>query len=292
MPYATTADKVRLYYEEAGRGTPILFCHEFAADFASWEPQLRYFARRHRCIAYSARGYLPSDVPSSPEAYSYETFRADAIAVLDHLQIDKAHVVGLSMGAYSTLQVGLHNPDRALSLTLAGIGSGSERWYTEAFRTHSRQVGDQFETLGSADYAKIYGMGPGRIPFLVKDPRGFQEFVDALGRHDAQGSAHTQRGFQAGRPSLYDFEADIRRIALPALIVVGDEDDPCIEPSLFLKQHIPASGLAVFPKTGHVVNLEEPALFNETLERFLALAEAGRWPARDPRSIRPGPAAS
>lgn len=289
MPYATTKDRVRLYYEEAGSGTPILFCHEFAADFASWEPQLRYFARRHRCIAYSARGYLPSDVPASVEAYSHETFRDDAIAVLDHLQIEKAHVVGLSMGAYSTLQVGLHYPARALSLTLAGVGSGSERWYTEQFRVHSRTVADQFETLGSADYAKVYGMGPGRIPFLVKDPRGFQEFVDALGRHDAKGSAHTQRGFQAGRPSLYDFEAGIHRIALPALIVVGDEDDPCIEPSLFLKRHLPASGLAVFPKTGHVVNLEEPALFNEALERFIALAEAGRWPARDPRSIRPAP---
>lgn len=289
MPYATTKDRVRLYYEEAGSGTPILFCHEFAADFASWEPQLRYFARRHRCIAYSARGYLPSDVPASVEAYSHETFRDDAIAVLDHLQIEKAHVVGLSMGAYSTLQVGLHYPARALSLTLAGVGSGSERWYTEQFRVHSRTVADQFETLGSADYAKVYGMGPGRIPFLVKDPRGFQEFVDALGRHDAKGSAHTQRGFQAGRPSLYDFEAGIHRITLPTLIVVGDEDDPCIEPSLFLKRHLPASGLAVFPKTGHVVNLEEPALFNEALERFIALAEAGRWPARDPRSIRPAP---
>lgn len=289
MPYATTKDRVRLYYEEAGSGTPILFCHEFAADFASWEPQLRYFARRHRCIAYSARGYLPSDVPASVEAYSHETFRDDAIAVLDHLQIERAHVVGLSMGAYSTLQVGLHYPARALSLTLAGVGSGSERWYTEQFRVHSRTVADQFETLGSADYAKVYGMGPGRIPFLVKDPRGFQEFVDALGRHDAKGSAHTQRGFQAGRPSLYDFEAGIHRITLPTLIVVGDEDDPCIEPSLFLKRHLPASGLAVFPKTGHVVNLEEPALFNEALERFIALAEAGRWPARDPRSIRPAP---
>jgi proline iminopeptidase len=286
MPYATTKDRVRLYYEEVGSGTPIIFCHEFAADFASWEPQLRYFARRHRCIAYSARGYLPSDVPPSVEAYSHETFRDDVIAVLDHLQIDAAHVVGLSMGANSTLQVGLHHPGRARSLTLAGVGSGSERWYTDAFRAHSRGVADQFEKLGSQDYAKVYGMSATRIPFLVKDPRGFQEFVDALARHDAKGSAHTQRGFQAGRPSVYDFEAEIRRIALPTLIVVGDEDDPCIEPSLFLKQHVPASGLAMFPKTGHVVNLEEPALFNETLERFIALAEAGRWPARDPRSIR------
>ncbi len=120
----------------------------------------------------------------------------------------------------------------------------------------------------------------------MKDPRGFQEFFEAFARHDPRGSAYTLRGFQAERPPLFDFEAEIRRVATPALIIVGDEDDPCLEPSLFLKAWLPASGLAVFPKAGHTVNLEEPALFNETLERFLALIEAGRWGSRDPRSLR------
>jgi len=110
--------------------------------------------------------------------------------------------------------------------------------------------------------------------------------MDALSRHDAQGSAHTQRGFQDGRPSLYAFEDRLQRLTLPALIIVGDEDDACIEPSLFLKRNIATSGLAMFPRTGHILNLEEPALFNETLERFLALAEAGLWPLRDPASRR------
>lgn len=285
MPYASARDKTRLYYEEAGDGSPILFLHEFAADHASWEPQMRYFSRRHRCIAYSARGYTPSETPSA-DAFTFEHFRDDALAVLDHLQIDRAHFVGLSMGAYSALQVGLHTPDRALSLTLAGIGSGSEPERIDAFRESARKTAQDFETLGSAEVAKTYGNSPNRIPFKVKDPRGFQEFVEALSRHDAQGSARTQRSFQGGRPSLYGFEDSIRQLRLPVLIVVGDEDDDCLEPSLFLKRHAPASGLAIFPKTGHVLNLEEPALFNETLDRFLALVEAGRWPPRDPASRR------
>src|SRR5271155_4540333 len=121
MPYAVATDNVRLYFEEAGSGTPIIFLHEFAADYASWEPQMRYFSRGHRCIAYSARGYTPSDVPAG-STFSYQNFRDDALAVLDHLGIDRAHLVGLSMGAYSSLQVGLHHPDRAISLTLAGVG--------------------------------------------------------------------------------------------------------------------------------------------------------------------------
>ena len=74
----------------------------------------------------------------------------------------------------------------------------------------------------------------------------------------------------------------------PALIICGDEDDNCVEPSLFLKQHLPAAGLSFFPKSGHVLNLEEPALFNEMVERFIALVEAGRWPVRDPRSMMGG----
>jgi proline iminopeptidase len=110
--------------------------------------------------------------------------------------------------------------------------------------------------------------------------------VAHFSEHDAQGSANVMRGYQGQRPSIYDFEAEIRKISLPTLIVCGDEDDACIEPSLFLKRTIATSGLAIFPKTGHGMNLEEPDLFNRTLADFIALAEAGRWPPRDPRSIR------
>jgi len=284
MPHATTRDDVRIYFEEAGQGTPIIFLHEFAADYTNWEPQMRYFSRRHRCITYSARGYTPSDVPAG-EVYSYEHFYTDALAVLDHLDIARAHLVGLSMGAYSSLQIGLNAPQRALSMTLAGVGSGSEIENLEAWRKQCRANAEQFDTLGSAEVAKVTREAPSRIPFLVKDPRGHADFYAALARHDAKGSANTMRGFQGGRPSLYTLTDAIRGAATPALIICGDEDDPCVAPSLFLKKHLPAAGLAMFPKSGHVLNLEEPALFNESVERFVTLAEAGRWPVRDPRSV-------
>jgi proline iminopeptidase len=129
-------------------------------------------------------------------------------------------------------------------------------------------------------------MGQARIPFLVKDPRGFEEFTAMFGEHDAKGSANTMRGFQGERPSLYDFEAEMKKFTVPTLIVVGDEDEPCLEPSFLMKHWIPTSGLVVFPKTGHVCNQEEPAMFNEAVADFIARVEAGRWPARDPRSVR------
>jgi 3-oxoadipate enol-lactonase len=285
MPYATTRDNVRLYFEEAGHGTPIIFLHEFAADHTNWEPQMRYFSRRHRCIAYSARGYTPSDVPSSPEVYTYKHFYTDALAVLDHLGIPKAHFVGLSMGSYSSLQVGLNAPERAMSLTLAAVGSGSDLGSLDAFRRQCQANAEQYEKIGAAEVAKATREAPSRVPFLVKDPRGHADFYDALARHDSNGSANTMRSFQGGRPSIYTLTEAIRKVPTPALIICGDEDDNCVEPSLFLKKHLPASGLAFFPKSGHVLNLEEPALFNETVERFIAQVEAGRWPSRDPRSM-------
>lgn len=292
MPYAITSDKVRLHYEEVGHGTPILFVHEFAGDHRSWEPQLREFGQRYRCIAYAARGYAPSDVPASGDAYSYSHVMRDAVAVLDHLKIERAHFVGLSMGGYTVLQVGLNHPMRVRSMVLAGTGSGSERWYTEAFHQHSREIAVQFERDGSAAVAQTYGRSASRIPFEVKDPRGFTEFSRMLAGHDAQGSAHTMRSFQGGRPSLYDFESEIRMLTIPALIVVGDEDERCIEPGLFLKSAIAASGLVVLPKTGHVVNLEEPDVFNQVVGDFLERVDAGRWEPRDPRSIPATPVAA
>src|SRR6201994_4978543 len=241
MPYAVASDNVRIYFEEAGSGTPIIFLHEFAADHTNWEPQMRYFSRGHRCIAYSARGYTPSDVPASADAYTYKHFYTDALAVLDHLRIEKAHLVGLSMGSYSSLQIGIHAPQRALSMTLAAVGSGSSLENLDAFRKQCQATAEQFETIGSAEVAKVTREAPGRIPFLVKDPRGHADFYAALARHDAKGSANTMRGFQGGRPSLYTMPDAIRKVMTPALIICGDEDDSCVEPSLFLKKHLPAS---------------------------------------------------
>jgi len=286
MPFAATRDNVRLHYEEAGHGTRSSSCTSVAGDWRAWEPQMRYFARRYRCVTFSFRGYHPSDVPPEPASYGYESFRDDVIAVMDHLKIDKAHICGLSMGGYATLCVGITYPQRALSLTMAGTGSGSERWYVDEFRKNSEGTAKQYDTIGSDGVAKTYGMGPARIPFEVKDPRGFKEFYDQFASHSAKGAANTLRGYQAGRPSVYAFEADIKKLALPSLIMCGDEDDPCLEPSLYLKKHIAASGLAIFPKSGHTVNIEEPALFNQVLGDFLSAVDCGRWKARDPRSIR------
>jgi pimeloyl-ACP methyl ester carboxylesterase len=284
MPKLKTDDGVELFYEEAGAGTPIVFVHEFAGDHRSWEPQLRHFARRYRCIAYNARGYPPSEVPKDFERYSQERARDDVRAVLDALGIERAHVVGLSMGAFATLHFGMAYGKRALSITMAGVGSGAHPAQYEQFQQDARRNAEEMRKGGMAAFAARYGHGPARVQLQNKDPRGFAEFLRQLSEHSAEGSANTMQGYQGRRPSLYSLVEEIRRIAVPALIIAGDEDDITLETSLMLKRAIPTAGLAVFPKTGHAMNLEEPALFNRTLDEFLHQVAAGRWAPRDPRS--------
>ena len=285
MTFITTGDGVKLHVEEVGEGTPILFIHEFGGDHASWEPQLRYFSRRHRCITYAARGYPPSDVPDNVDAYSQTIAADDAVAVLDALKIDKAHIVGLSMGGFCTVHFGLRTPQRALSLTVAGAGYGCEKEFEEYFRGVSLEVADQFEKQGAREFSKVYALGASRVQFQNKDPRGWQEFADRLAAHSSRGAANTMRGVQARRPSFYDLEDGLKNMNVPTLVVVGDEDDHCLQPGIFLKKTIPACGLSVFPKTGHTLNIEEPAAFNALLAEFFAQVEAGRWLPRDPRAL-------
>ena len=285
MTYASAADGTRLYVEEAGSGTPVLFVHEFAGNHDAWEPQIRYFSRRHRCVTFAARGYPPSDVPADPAAYSQEIAVTDILAVLDHLEIERAHVVGLSMGGFATLHLGLTAPQRAHSLTVAGAGYGAEKSFEAEFRAAAQEVAQRFETQGAAAFAETYALAAARVQFQNKDPRGWREAVDRLARHSDTGAANTMRGVQGGRPSLYDLEDQIAQVHVPVLVMVGDEDDHCLQPGLFLKRVLPAAGLAVLPKTGHALNLEEPELFNHLLREFIAAVEAGRWLPRDPRAM-------
>ncbi len=284
MPYATTDDGVRLYYEETGSGSPLLFIHEFARDHRSWEPQVRRFCRLHRCVTYNARGYPPSDVPAEPDRYSQGRAVADALAVLDHLGIERAHVIGLSMGGFCALHLGLRHPERALSLVVAGCGYGAEPERRASWREETEATARAFEAEGPTATAERYLLGPARVQLQAKDPRAWEESKRWLAEHPALGSALTLRGVQMRRPSLYDLREELSRLRVPTLIVTGDEDEGCLDVDLMLKRTIPSSALAVLPRTGHACNLEEPELFNRLVADFVATVEAGRWTLRDPRA--------
>ncbi len=285
MPIARTDDGVDLFYESTGSGVPLVFVHEFAGDMQSWEPQVRHFSRRYRCITFNARGYPPSAVPPKASSYSQNRAVADIIAVMDHAGIERAHITGLSMGGFATLHFGLQHPARALSLCVAGCGYGSEPEQRERFRDEAAYAAGILLEQGMAAFVEKYAEGPTRIPFRNADPRGFAEFKAQFIAHSALGAANTQLGVQRERPSLYALKDALGRLTVPTIIVNGDEDWPCLAPGLMLKQVIPAAALAVIPNCGHTMNIEAAAEFNRILDNFLAHAASGRWPQRDPRAM-------
>lgn len=276
---------VSLYYEETGAGHAIVFVHEYAGDVRSWEPQMRYFGRRYRAVSYNARGYPPSDVPESPEAYSQDQASDDIAAVVRGLDLDKPHVVGLSMGGFAALHFGIRYGDLASSIVVAGCGYGAPADMREKFAGEANETADRIEAEGMEIVGGDYSEGPTRVQYQNKDPRGWAEFRQQLQDHSALGSANTMRGVQARRPSLYDLEDQLKGIDVPCLLITGDEDEPCLDANIYMKRMIATSGLVVMPKTGHACNLEEPALFNQTCQEFFNAVEQGRWERRDKRSL-------
>lgn len=281
MPRVTIND-VGIYYEVTGQGFPLVLCHEFAGDYQSWNTQVRYFSRRYQVITYNARGYPPSDVPTQLEAYSQEQAVEDLHGLLLHLRIDQAYVAGLSMGGSVALNFGFSHPEVAKALVVAGTGTGSAN--PEEFRREVAALADRFESEGMEVMAEEYARGRTRLPFLRKDPRGWEEFKTMLADHSPLGSALTFRGVQGKRPSVFDQQTHLRGLTVPTLILCGDEDEPCIDASVFMKRSIPSAGLMMLPQTGHTLNLEEPDLFNRAVMDFLAAVEEGTWAQRDVKS--------
>ena len=279
MPHITARDGTRLYYEEAGSGSPVIFVHEYAGDYRTWEMQMRFFSRAHRCITYSQRGYPPSDVPKDGARYSQDIARDDVLAVMDALKVDKAHVVGHSMGAYTALHVGIHAPARCISVVAAGCGWGSspDAKKREEMKALAAETGKMFAAEGIAAASAKYADAPMRQAQKNKDPRGYAEFARMLAEHSAEGHAQTMFNLQLKRPTLWEMETDLKKFSVPLLVIVGDEDEPCIDGSVYLKRTAPTAGLLMIPRTGHNVPTEEPAAFNAALADLFAAAEAGRW---------------
>lgn len=270
----------RLWVETEGDGPALVFVHEFGGDHRSWRHQVDHFKSRFRCVTYSARGYPPSDVPDSEDAYGQDIATADLLGVLDALEIEQAHIVGLSMGAYTGLRFALAYPDRVLTLVAASGGSGSFPETREHFLRETRALADTILDKNSLDLPG-FAASATRTQLKLKNPDAWQEFADHFTEHSPEGSAYTLRRVQAGRPSLYDFADELRACRTPVLLMIGDEDEPCIDTNIFLKRTMPSAGLVTFAKSGHLINLEDPDTFNNAIDTFHDNVAASQWTLRD-----------
>lgn len=274
MPMAS-GNGVQLYWEATGEGAPLVWVHEYGGDLRSWEPQVRYFARRYRVIAYNQRGYPPSTVPTDARDYSQALLVDDLHNLIVRLNLGPVHLGGCSMGANVARDFALAHPEAVRSLTLVGAGAGSVN--REQFLQAQEATAASLEREGIAARLRAFDTVPTRATFKAKDPRGFAEFLRQAGEHDVQACTHLAREVMAKRKTVVELEADLKALRVPTLILVGDRDTPCLEPSLIMRTWMPHAGLVVFPACGHTPNLEEPALFNLHVAEFLAAVEEGRW---------------
>ena len=270
---------VNIYYEITGQGFPLVFCHEVASSYESWEAQVEFFSRNYRVVTYNARGYPPSDVPDDVEAYSEDIAVEDLHQLLRYLEIEEAYLCGLFMGGHTALKVAIAHPAmvKALVVSVAAPGEGTVAERTQRMEERARQIEAQ-----GMEVMDEYTRNPTRIQLLHKRPETWAEFNRLLMAHSPKGTSLVYQGILGGRPPIYDLEPKLREFTVPTLIMVGDEDGPRLEPNIFLKRMIPASGMVVFPQTGHTINLEEPELFNLAVQNFLSAVEAGRWTKHDP----------
>jgi len=276
MPYVDAAG-VKLYVEETGHGYPIIFVHELGSDLRIWDAQVRHFSRGFRCIAYNARGYPPSDVPEDAGLYGWEAAVDDIDAVMRGLGLDRAHIVGTSMGAYAALQFGLRYPKKASGIVAAAAGSGCSPSQRDAWLKQTQILARSFIDRGMNVMAEKIAHSPTRIQLKYKDPTSWCDFAERLRQLSVQGLSRTMLRYQMLRPSLHDLRERFARMTTPVLLAVGDEDAPCLDTNLMLKSVIPGAGLWICPNTGHTINLEEPAAFNAQVEGFLSDVELGRW---------------
>ena len=274
---------VSLHVEETGSGESIIFVHEFGGDTRSWQPQVEQLSQHYRCVVYNARGYPPSDVPEDERLYGQQLSTADLKGVLDALDIERAFVVGLSMGAYTGLMLTMQHPERVRALVFASGGSGAYPATRTQFLADTHAVAEKMLQANSVDASGI-SSGPSRVQLQNKNQTVWEQFAAHLSEHSALGSAYTLRHVQAERPSLYDLAAELRAVTTPTLLVVGDEDESCLDVNLHLKRTMPYSGLSIFPKSGHLLNLEEPERFNVLIDELFQTVQAGQWSRRDPRS--------
>ena len=272
-----SSDGVDIYYEIAGEGYPLVLSHEFAGDITSWEPQVNYFSRRYQVITYCHRGYPPSGIPDDPDAYSQDIQVEDLYRLLKYLDIHQAHICGLSMGGTLTLGFVMAHPEMCRSLVVASAGAGSDSGDREKLVASWEALSKSMVAEGMERFADGYARGAERVQFLRKDPVGWEKFHASLSGHSAQGSSLTFRGVQMKRPTIYQLQEKLQQIKVPTLVMIGDEDTPCVDPAVFMKRKIPSCGLAVFPQSGHTINLEEPDLYNRTVSDFLTAVEAGKW---------------
>lgn len=267
MPIASV-NGLRLYYEVAGSGAPLVLAHGFACGVRSWDPQVRAFSRSRRVITYDVRGHGLSEAPTDAAAYSQDIFVKDLHALLGHLKIRRAAIGGLSMGGNIALNFALAYPNMTSRLIVADTGAGSDQWGDWA--ASCQAYADALDRQGMEAFADMACASPLFARYVAGGPTAERFIRSCLMTHRAHGIAHTAREVLMKRPSIYALEPRLRQLRVPTLLIVGEHDEPCVKTHRFMADCIRGSAHVMIRDVGHLTNLEAPAAFNAAVKRFLS----------------------
>jgi pimeloyl-ACP methyl ester carboxylesterase len=239
-----------LHFEESGQGVPILLTHGFSATSAMFTDTARALAHEFRVVIWDLRGHGSSDSPDDPSLYSPELVMGDMVALLDHLDIERAVMVGHSIGGFLTLQFAVTHPERVRALVLEDTGPGyrsdiaRERWNTSVVEAYATALSERG---------------------LAGLPVGDELHGDA--HQGALGLIHAARGILVQREARI-LEA-LPTITVPTLVIVGENDTAFVPGSRYMAEKIPDSRFIEIPGGGHAPNLSHPELFDQCLRAFL-----------------------
>jgi len=273
---------VSLYYEVTGHGPPLVLAHGFACGLRMWDPQVKALARSWRVVAYDVRGHGITEAPADPASYSQPIFVADLRALLEHLEIRRAAVGGLSMGGNIALNFALAHPEMVSALVVADTGAGSDETADWVATVHA--FADVLERDGLEAFADAALSNPLFARYAAQGQAAERFIRSCLMTHRARGLAHTAREVLAKRPAIYSLALRLRELTVPTLLIVGEHDEPCVKVHRFMADTIPRARHVLIRGVGHLTNLEAPEAFNRALTTFLREAARHRTRASKRRA--------
>ena len=269
MPYARTDDRVRIYYEEHGAGTPLVLAYGIGGNVKMWDVNVPGLARRHRLVLWEPRGHARSDSPEDPAKYSFRRWALDLKAVLDHLGLRRSHVGGLSLGAGIATRFALAFPGRVRSLVVTNSSSASGlplSWQNLVMRARSIKITLTQGMDAMAEFAMAEN--PNVSERLALDPGAKAEFYEEYRQLTPIGYANALRALLA----MDHITDQLPRLRMPVLLIGGDRD-PSLGPMKVIHRKIRGSKLVVLSPASHFANRDQPDAWNRLVLDFLARVE-------------------
>ena len=266
MPFVRTDDRVRIYYEEHGEGTPLVLAYGIGGNADLWDTNREALAARHRLVLWEPRGHARSDSPADPAKYSFARWTLDLKAVLDQLKIGKAHVGGLSLGAGIATRFTLRFPARVRSLLVTNSSSAAGLPLSvEHILMRAQSIKITLEQGMDAMAEFAMATNPNVLARLAIDPGAKDEFYAYYRRLTPIGYANALRALLA----MDHITAALPKIRVPTLLIGGDLD-PSLAPMKVMHKKVRGSKLIVLSPASHFANRDQPAAWNAAVVAFLA----------------------